>query len=71
MSRLWIQTPLAVFAEQPADGGLVVEGRRIAELVPLGEIPIHDQVYDASEQVLIPGLINTHHHMYQTLTRAL
>ncbi|MGB1080934.1 MAG: 8-oxoguanine deaminase [Alphaproteobacteria bacterium] len=71
MSRLWIRTPLAVFAEQPADGGVVVEGGRIAELVPMGEIPVHDQVYDASEQVLIPGLINTHHHMYQTLTRAL
>ena len=71
MSRLWIRNPLAVFAEQPADGGVVVEGGRIAELVPMGMTPDHDQVYDASEQVLIPGLINTHHHMYQTLTRAL
>ena len=64
MSRLWIRNPLAVFAEQPADGGVVVEGGRIAELVPMGMTPDHDQVYDASEQVLIPGLINTHHHMY-------
>ena len=30
-----------------------------------------DQVIDASGCVLMPGLINCHHHLYQTLTRAL
>ena len=29
-----------------------------------------DELYDASDSVLLPGLINTHHHFYQTLTRA-
>jgi 8-oxoguanine deaminase len=29
-----------------------------------------DETYDASTSVLLPGLINTHHHFYQTLTRA-
>lgn len=27
-------------------------------------------VFDAREHVILPGLINTHHHFYQTLTRA-
>jgi len=28
-----------------------------------------DEVIDARDQIVIPGLVNTHHHMYQTLTR--
>jgi 8-oxoguanine deaminase len=69
--RVWIKDPLAVLAEG-AEGGIVVHHGRIAELVtrggrPAGEI---DQIYDASRHVIIPGLINTHHHFFQTLTRA-
>jgi len=69
MTRLWIKNPLAVHAKDAA-GGLVIEGKQIAELVPAGKEPNHDEVFDASDRVIIPGLINTHHHMYQTLTRA-
>jgi 8-oxoguanine deaminase len=67
--RLWIRNPLAVFAEN-AEGGIVVEGTRISELVPRGATPAHDEVFDASAHVLLPGLVNAHHHFYQTLARA-
>jgi len=69
--RLWIKDPLAILAED-AGGGLVVEGARIAELVPSGgspQAPV-DETFDASRHVVLPGLVNTHHHFYQTLTRA-
>ncbi len=71
MSRLWIQHPLAILAPQ-AENGIVVENGVIAELVPKGGVPLggFDQTFDASRHVMLPGLINTHHHFYQTLTRA-
>ena len=69
--RLWIKEPLAVLAEG-AGGGVVVDRGKIAELVPAGGKPTGriDQEFDASRHVVIPGLINTHHHFFQTLTRA-
>lgn len=68
--RLWIKAPLAILAAG-AEGGIVVEGKRIVELVPAGGQPSNPaQVFDASRHVVLPGLINTHHHFYQTLTRA-
>ena len=72
MSRLWIQDPLAIFAEG-ATRGVVIEGHQIAELIATGQKPLQpvDAVFDASDHVVLPGLINTHHHFYQTLTRAL
>ena len=66
----WIKDPLAIFADG-AERGLVVEGTRIAERVGKGETPERiDATFDASRHVVLPGLVNTHHHFYQTLTRA-
>ena len=35
------------------------------------EAPAADEVLDASRCVVYPGLINTHHHLYQTFSRNL
>src|SRR5580698_2265595 len=68
--RIWIKDPLAIFAEG-AERGLVVEGMRIAERLGKGQTPERiDVTFDASLHVVLPGLVNTHHHFYQTLTRA-
>lgn len=74
MERIWLQNPLAVFTANDLDaaGGVVVEGSTIAELIPAGGAPAQpvERSFDASRHVVLPGLINTHHHFYQTLTRA-
>ena len=68
--RTWIKDPLAIFAEG-AERGLLVEGTRIVSVIPAGAAPERvDAVFDASQHVVLPGLVNTHHHFYQTLTRA-
>ena len=53
-------------------GGAVFARDGVIEAVgPTSELPATaDEVIDARDQIVIPGLVNTHHHMYQTLTRA-
>jgi 8-oxoguanine deaminase len=69
---LWLRDPLAILAEGDAAGGIVVAGGRIVELVPAGRRPTAPDTvaFDVSAHVVLPGLVNTHHHFYQTLTRA-
>ncbi|RAN78586.1 8-oxoguanine deaminase [Bacillus sp. SRB_336] len=72
--RLWLKNPLSAFTANDLDagGGVVVSDGTIAEVVGTGKSPAApcDEVFDAGRHVITPGLVNTHHHFYQTLTRA-
>jgi len=54
------------------EGGLFIRRGLIQEVGPMSELPqIADEVLDLKGFVVLPGLVNTHHHFYQTLTRAI
>jgi 8-oxoguanine deaminase len=54
------------------DGGLYIKDNVIRQVEPTDNLPpTADQVVDARGMVVLPGLVNTHHHLYQSLTRAL
>jgi len=53
------------------DGGLYIEDGFIKNVGKSNELPESaDEILDLTDHILLPGLINTHHHFYQTLTRA-
>jgi 8-oxoguanine deaminase len=53
------------------DGGLFIRDGFIEQVAESASLPpTADEVLDLSGHILLPGLINTHHHFYQTLTRA-
>lgn len=52
-------------------GGLFARDGWIERVGTVAELPdTADEVLDARGMVVLPGLVNTHHHLYQTLTRA-
>lgn len=54
-----------------ANGGLFARDGWIEQVGPSDELPdTADVVVNAQGHLVLPGLINTHHHLYQTLTRA-
>jgi 8-oxoguanine deaminase len=54
-----------------ASGGVYIEDNRITHVGSSSELPATaDEVIDLTGHVLMPGLVNTHHHMFQCLTRA-
>jgi cytosine/adenosine deaminase-related metal-dependent hydrolase len=53
------------------DAGLYAVDGWIQQVGPTADLPeAADEVLDLSDHIVLPGLINTHHHFYQTLTRA-
>jgi 8-oxoguanine deaminase len=67
-ANAWLVTMDDEGTEHP-DGWLLVEDGFVAA-VGGGEQPSADERVDLGGAVLTPGLVNTHHHLYQTLTRA-
>lgn len=55
-----------------SDGGVFIRDNVIEQVGPTSELPSEaDEIIDLSGHIVMPGLVNTHHHMYQTLTRAM
>jgi len=54
------------------NGSVLIKGNTIIAVGKAVELPqTADEVIDLKGHVVIPGLINTHHHMYQSLTRVI
>ena len=54
------------------DGSVLVRDHVIEAVGPAADLPATaDEVIDARDHVVLPGLVNTHHHMYQSLTRVI
>lgn len=53
-----------------SDGGLFIRNGFIEQVGPTEDLPsTADEILDLSGHIILPGLVNTHHHFYQTLTR--
>ncbi|HNB54700.1 MAG TPA: amidohydrolase family protein, partial [Anaerolineales bacterium] len=65
---------LATFDEtrrEIPDGGLFIRDGFIEQVGPTAELPTDaNEILDLTDHIVLPGLVNTHHHFYQTLTRA-
>ncbi len=59
-----------LYRREIADGAVFIRGGVIEAVGPTAELPDHaDEVQDLRGRIVLPGLVNTHHHMYQSLTR--
>ncbi|MCJ7568119.1 MAG: amidohydrolase family protein, partial [Anaerolineales bacterium] len=54
------------------NGGLYAENGWIKQVGPTDELPKKaDEILNLDGHIVLPGLVNTHHHLYQTLTRVI
>src|SRR5262245_50001 len=55
-----------------SEGGLFIRDGFIEQVGQTNQLPqTADEVLDLNNHILLPGLVNTHHHFCQTLTRAI
>ncbi|MDT0596167.1 8-oxoguanine deaminase [Glaciecola petra] len=70
---IWLKHPAGIYTANDLDAsnGIVIKNDKIIELVGKGCEPVStiENVIDCRDMAITPGLINTHHHFYQTLTR--
>ncbi|HET7375352.1 MAG TPA: 8-oxoguanine deaminase [Anaerolineae bacterium] len=61
--------------QQIQNGSIIVRDNRIEWVGASSALPIErvkaDRIINADRMIIMPGLVNTHHHLYQTLTRCL
>lgn len=54
------------------DAAVLIDGNRIAAVGRAADLAGQgDRVVDLTDHVVMPGMVNTHHHMYQNLTRVM
>jgi 8-oxoguanine deaminase len=54
-----------------ADGAIFARDGVIEQVGTTHDLPLNaDEIIDARDHVVLPGLVNTHHHLFQNLTRA-
>ncbi len=58
--------------EEIKNGAIFIRDNVIEQVGKTADLPqTADEIIDATNHVVLPGLINTHHHMYQSLTRVI
>ncbi|CAG1013276.1 MAG: 8-oxoguanine deaminase [Anaerolineae bacterium] len=80
MTKIFLKNAyvLATFDDEGreiSDGAVIIRDNVIEAVGPTAQLAPAaldaDEVIDLSDHVLMPGMVNTHHHMYQSLTRVI
>jgi len=74
MSNILIKNPLLTVQmndrkDEFSGGHILIENGKITSIGKEEITATADEIIDATNMVVLPGFVNTHHHFYQTLTR--
>src|ERR1051325_3577421 len=56
---------------QPATGDLLISGGRIERIAPRIDAPAGAEVIDATNKLVVPGLVNAPHHSHDVLMKGM